>query len=161
MDFDDPAVVNIGDQYMLGPAFLVAPVTEQGRTSRRVYLPKGSDWYDYWTNRRYVGGQTIDAAAPIERIPVFVRAGSIVPLGVQVSSTAEKQPLQAIRIYPGRDARFTLYDDDGTTNAYRRGGGTKTELVWNEASRTLTSKTRLPFGQDAAKLVQVISAPTE
>jgi alpha-D-xyloside xylohydrolase len=162
MDFpDDPAVVNIGDQYMLGPAFLVAPVTEQGRTSRRVYLPKGSDWYDYWTNRRYQGGQTIDAAAPIERIPVFVRAGSIVPIGAPVSSTAEKQPLQAIRVYPGRDARFTLYDDDGTTNAYRRGGGTKSELIWNEASRTLSARTKLPQGQDAAKLVQVVSGPAE
>ena len=162
MDFpDDPAVVAIGDQYMLGPAFLVAPVTEQGRTSRRVYLPKGSEWYDYWTNRRYAGGQTIDAAAPIDRIPVFVRAGSIVPIGVPVSSTAEKQPLQAIRVYPGRNARFTLYDDDGTTNAYRRGGGTRTELIWNEADRTLTSKTRLPFGQDAAKLVQVMSGTAE
>lgn len=159
MDFpDDPAVVNIGDQYMLGPAFLVAPVTEQGRTSRRVYLPKGSDWYDYWTNRRYTGGQTIDAAAPIERIPVYVRAGSILPMGMPVSSTAEKQKLQAIRVYPGRDARFTLYDDDGTTNAYRRGGGTKTELIWNDGSGTLSSKTRLPLGQDVAQLVQVVSA---
>jgi alpha-D-xyloside xylohydrolase len=160
MDFpDDPAVMDIGDQYMLGPAFLVAPVTEQGRTSRRVYLPKGSDWYDYWTNRRYTGGQTIDAAAPIDRIPVYVRAGSIVPIGAPVSSTAEKQKLEALRVYPGRDARFTLYDDDGTTNAYRRGGGTTTELVWNESSRTLASRTRLPSGQNAAQLVQIVSAP--
>ena len=75
MDFpDDPKVTNIGDQYMLGPAFLVAPVTGQGQTSRAVYLPVGADWYDYWTNRRYTGGQTIEAAAPIDRIPLFVWA---------------------------------------------------------------------------------------
>ncbi|NIJ18834.1 alpha-D-xyloside xylohydrolase [Sphingomonas naasensis] len=162
MDFpDDPEAATIGDQYMFGPAFLVAPVTGQGRTSRRVYLPKGSDWYDYWTNRRYSGGQTIDAAAPIERIPLFVRAGSIVPIGAAVSSTAEKQALAAIRVYPGRDARFTLYDDDGTTNAYRAGKGIEAELVWNERSGTLSSTTRLPSGQDAAKLVQIVRSPTE
>lgn len=157
MDFpDDPNVMTIGDQYMFGPAFLVAPVTEQGRTSRKVYLPAGSDWYDYWTNRRYTGGQTIDAAAPIERIPLFVRAGSIVPVGAPVRSTAQKQPLQAIRVYPGRDARFTLYDDDGVTNGYRRGSGVKAELVWNEGAGTLSSRSKLPSGQDAGKLVQVV-----
>ncbi|MBB6506579.1 alpha-D-xyloside xylohydrolase [Sphingomonas endophytica] len=79
MDFpNDPKVATIGDLYMFGPAFLVAPVTDQGVTERKVYLPAGADWYDYWTNRRYTGGQTITAAAPINQIPLFVRAGSIV-----------------------------------------------------------------------------------
>jgi alpha-D-xyloside xylohydrolase len=155
MDFpDDPKVATLGDEYMFGPAFLVAPVTEQGRTSRPVYLPAGADWYDYWTNKRYTGGQTIEAAAPIDRIPLFVRAGSIVPMGAAIQSTAERQPLESIRVYPGRDARFTLYDDDGTTNAYRKAGGTKTELVWSDRAGTLTGA-RLP-GQDASKLVQVM-----
>jgi alpha-D-xyloside xylohydrolase len=159
MDFPgDPKVATIGDQYMFGPAFLVAPVTEQGRTSRQVYLPAGTDWYDYWTNRRYTGGQTIEASAPIDRIPLFVRAGSILPVGVPVANTSEKQALEAIRVYPGRDARFTLYDDDGVTNDYRTGEGTKAELVWNEASRTLTSRSKLPSGQDPAKLIQVMGA---
>lgn len=157
MDFPaDQKAATIGDQYMFGPAFLVAPVTEQGRASRPVYLPAGSDWYDYWTNRRYTGGQTIDVAAPIERIPLFVRAGSIVPIGRPVANTSEKQSLAAIRVYPGRDARFMLYDDDGVSNDYRRGKGSKTELVWNETSRTLTSRTSLPSGQDAGALAQVI-----
>ncbi|MEX7455702.1 family 31 glucosidase, partial [Pseudomonas aeruginosa] len=70
MDFpNDPAVATIGDEYMFGPAFLVAPVTQQGATNRKVYLPDGSEWYDYWTDQRYAGGQTIVAAAPIDRIP--------------------------------------------------------------------------------------------
>jgi len=158
MDFpDDPKVVNIGDQYMLGSAFLVAPVTTQGQTSRPVYLPAGTDWYDYWTNHRYTGGQTVEAAAPIDRIPLFVKAGSILPMGAPVKSTAEKQPLESIRVYPGRDAHFTLYDDDGTTNAYRKGTGTKAELVWDDRAGKLSSRSALPSGQDPAKLVQVMS----
>jgi alpha-D-xyloside xylohydrolase len=153
---DDPKVVNLGDEYMLGPDFLVAPVTEQGATSRSVYLPAGAEWYDYWTNRRYTGGQTIEAAAPIDRIPLFVHAGSILPVGAQVPSTATPQKLEAIRIYPGRDASFTLYDDDGTTNAYRKGGGSKAVLHWDQAAGRLTASGRLPSGQIVEGLVQVI-----
>lgn len=157
MDFPgDPNVTNIGDQYMFGPAFLVAPVTDQGRTSRPVYLPAGTDWYDYWTNKRYTGGQMVEAAAPIDRIPLFVRAGSIVPMGVAVKSTAERQPLESIRVYPGRDGRFTLYDDDGTTNAYRKTGGAHAELIWNDASRTLSARGKLPTGQNAAQLLRIV-----
>ncbi|MGF7147008.1 alpha-D-xyloside xylohydrolase [Sphingomonas zeicaulis] len=159
MDFpNDPKVADIGDQYMFGPAFLVAPVTDQGRTSRPVYLPAGADWYDYWTNKRYTGGQTVEVAAPIDRMPLFVRAGSIVPMGAQVKSTAERQALESIRVYPGRDARFTLYDDDGTTNAYRKTGGASAELVWNDASRTLSARGKLPTGQNAAQLVRIVDA---
>jgi alpha-D-xyloside xylohydrolase len=101
MDFPkDPKAATVGDQYMLGKAFLVAPVTEQGQTKKSVYLPAGTAWYDYWTNRRYEGGQTIEADAPIEHIPVFVRAGSIVPIGAQVDSTASKQALEASASIP-------------------------------------------------------------
>ncbi len=81
MDFgSDPKVADIGDEYMFGPALLVAPVTEQGRTSRQVYLPAGTDWYNFWTNERLHGGQTITVDAPIDTLPLFVRAGSILPL---------------------------------------------------------------------------------
>ncbi|WP_052075672.1 TIM-barrel domain-containing protein [Sphingomonas taxi] len=157
MDFpNDPAVATIGDQYMFGPAFLVAPVTDQGVTSRKVYLPAGADWYDYWTERRYTGGQTIDAAAPIDKIPLFVRAGSIVPMGVQVRSTATAQPLESICVYPGRDASFTLYDDDGVTNANRKTGGRTATLRWSQATGKLAASGRLPTGQDAAGLVRVV-----
>jgi len=158
MDFpNDPKVATIGDQYMFGPAFLVAPVTVQGVTSRNVYLPAGADWYDYWTNRKYTGGQSVTVAAPIDQIPLFVRAGSIVPLGVQVPSTATRQPLESIRVYPGRDASFTLYDDDGVTNAWRKGGGSKAVLRWDDRTGKLTASGKLPTGQDVAGLVQVVA----
>ncbi|HEX8485329.1 glycoside hydrolase family 31 protein [Sphingomonas sp.] len=157
MDFpNDPKVSDLGDQYMYGPAFLVAPVTEQGVTSRSVYLPAGSDWYDYWTEQRYTGGQTIVAAAPIDRIPLFVRAGSIVPMGAPVPNTATKQLLESVRVYPGRDAQFTLYDDDGVTNAYRNGGGTRATLRWDDAAGRLTASGKLPTGQALAPLIRVI-----
>ena len=143
---------------MLGSALLVAPVTEQGATSRSVYLPAGSDWYDFWTNRRLAGGQNVTAEAPIDRIPVFVRAGSILPIGADVPSTATTQKLAEIRVYPGRDASFTLYDDDGTTNAYRKGAGTSATLRWSEGPRRLTASARLPTGQDPQPLVRLIEA---
>jgi alpha-D-xyloside xylohydrolase len=156
MDFpNDPNVSDIGDQYMFGPAFLVAPVTQQGQTKRSLYLPAGTAWYDYWTNQRHEGGQRIEVDTPINRIPLFVKAGSIVPMGVQVKSTAEKQMLESIRVYPGADARFTLYDDDGTTNAYRK-GGMKAELVWDDKAKALTSRTKLPTGQAITGLVQIM-----
>jgi alpha-D-xyloside xylohydrolase len=160
MDFpDDPKVANLGDEYMLGPAFLVAPVTEQGATSRSVYLPAGTDWYDFWTGERHEGGRSVTAAAPIERIPVFVRAGSIVPLGADIPSTATAQKLAEIRVYPGRDGAFTLYDDDGTTNAYRKGQGTSATLRWDDRARRLTASGRLPTGQDPQPLVRIVGAP--
>lgn len=156
MDFpDDPKVATIGDQYMFGPAFLVAPVTEQGATSRTVYLPAGNDWYDYWTDRKFSGGQTIEAAAPIDRIPLFVRAGSIVPMGVQIPNTSVRQSLEAIRVYPGRNASFTFYDDDGVTNAYRKGGGTRVTLRWDDARKTLVASGKLPGGRSPASLLRL------
>jgi len=161
MDFpDDPEVANLGDEYMFGPAFLVAPVTEQGVTARRVYLPAGTDWYDYWTDEKHAGGQWVTAAAPIDRIPLFVRAGSIVPLGAQVPNTSARQPLEAIRVYPGRDGAFTLYDDDGVTNAYRKGAGTRTELRWNDREGRLSASGKLPGGQDLQALVRLAGAPS-
>jgi alpha-D-xyloside xylohydrolase len=157
MDFpDDPKVADIGDQYMFGPAFLVAPVTEQGATSRTVYLPAGTDWYDYWTEQRYTGGQTVAAAAPIDRIPLFVRAGAIVPVGVAVPSTATRQPLERILVYPGRDANFTLYDDDGVSNAYLKDGGRTATLRWDDAAARLTASAKLPTGQTLAPLVRIV-----
>jgi len=157
MDFPgDQTAATLNDEYMFGPAFLVAPVTEQGATSRKVYLPAGSDWYDWWTNRKISGGQWIEAAAPIDRIPLFIRAGSIVPLGAPIQNTATKQPLSEIRVFPGRNATFTLYDDDGVTNGYKKGGGKSATLRWDEASKKLTASGALPTGQAPAPLVKII-----
>lgn len=138
MDFPrDPEVTDLRDEYMFGPAFLVAPVTEQGATSRRVYLPAGTDWYDFWTNRRFTGGRTIEAAAPIDRIPLFVRAGSIIPMGSPVESATEPQAIMSVRVYPGADGSFDLFSDDGTTYKYERGAGSVTTLSWDDHARKL------------------------
>jgi alpha-D-xyloside xylohydrolase len=139
LDFpNDPKVADLRDEYMFGPAFLVAPVTEQGATSREVYLPAGTDWYNYWTNERVKGGQTITVAAPIDTIPLFVRAGSIIPLGAPVESTHQTQVIEKIRVYPGADASFTLFSDDGVTYAYEQGAGSITRLRWDDAAGKLT-----------------------
>ena len=139
LDFPaDPKVADIADEYMLGPAFLVAPVTEQGATSRQVYLPAGTDWYNFWTGERMKGGQTITVPAPIDTIPLFVRAGSIIPLGAPVESTHQTQAIEKIRIYPGANADFTLFSDDGTTYAYEKGAGAVTRLHWDDATHRLT-----------------------
>jgi alpha-D-xyloside xylohydrolase len=138
MDFPaDPKVADIPDEYMYGPAFLVAPVTEQGATHRTVYLPVGCDWYNYWTNERLHGGQSIVVDAPIDTLPLFVRAGSIVPLGSEVQSTEERQTIASLRVYPGSNGSFSLYDDDGKTYAYEKGGGSITKLTWDDAARQL------------------------
>jgi alpha-D-xyloside xylohydrolase len=138
MDFgSDPKVANIGDEYMFGPALLVAPVTEQGRTSREVYLPAGTDWYNFWTNKKLHGGQTVTVNAPIDIIPLFVRAGSILPLGSAIESTNEDQKIDKIRVYPGADADFDLYRDDGNTYNYEKGQFQLTRLHWSDATGKL------------------------
>ena len=139
MDFpNDPNVAQIGDEYMFGPAFLVAPVTSQGQTTKSVYLPAGTAWYDYWTDKRYEGGQTIQASAPIDKIPLFVRAGSIVPLGSVIESTHDTQSIAHVKVYPGANGDFTLYNDDGQTYAYEKGNFQVTNLHWDDVTRKLT-----------------------
>ena len=157
MDFpDDPNVAGLGDEYMFGPAFLVAPVTEQGATSRTVYLPAGADWYNYWTNQRIRGGQTIKADAPIDTLPLFVRAGSILPLGEPVESTSASQKLARLRVYPGADADFTLYDDDGKTYAYEKGDSRITRLHWNDAAGRLTHEGFQPWTGPDAGILEIV-----
>jgi alpha-D-xyloside xylohydrolase len=157
MDFpNDPKVVNIGDEYMFGPAFLVAPVIQQGAQSRTVYLPNGTDWYNYWTHEKLAGGQTVTVAAPIEVIPLFVRAGSLIPLGADIRSTATAQALRQIQVYPGKDTQFQLYDDDGVSNDYERGVGHVTQLEWNDAKGQLTAKGGTAVSRSLSTLVEVI-----
>ena len=138
MDFpNDPQVADLRDEYMFGPAFLVAPVTEQGATSRMVYLPAGVDWYNYWTNERVRGGQTIRVDAPIDTLPLFVRAGSILPLGEPIESTQQVQKVAKVRVYAGASGDFTLYQDDGRTYAYEKGDSSITRLHWDEVAHKL------------------------
>jgi len=140
MDFpQDPNVADIGTEYMFGPAFLVAPVTEQGQTEKDVYLPAGSDWYNFWTKEKLAGGRWVKVAAPIDQIPVFVKAGSIVPIGADIQSTATKQAIAEIQVYPGKDGEFSLYDDDGVSYDYEKGKSTLTRLRWNDGNGKLTA----------------------
>jgi alpha-D-xyloside xylohydrolase len=156
LDFpNDPRVADLRDEYMFGPAFLVAPVTQQGATSRHVYLPAGADWYNYWTSERVKGGQTITVHAPIDTIPLFVRAGSILPLGAPVESTHESQAIAKVRVYPGADASFTLFSDDGKTYAYESGAGAITHLHWDEAAQKLTHEGAPAWNQPDSTIVEV------
>jgi alpha-glucosidase len=108
---------------------LVAPVTREGATSWPVYLPEGT-WYDFWTQARYDGPCGVTVDAPLDRLPLFVRAGAILPLGPVMPHT-EARPLDEVTLltYPGGSAHFVLYEDDGHTNAYRHGGSARTRIT--------------------------------
>jgi alpha-D-xyloside xylohydrolase len=158
MDFPgDPKVVDVPDEYMFGPAFLVAPVTEQGATHRLVYLPAGCDWYNYWTNERIRGGQTITANAPIDTIPLFVRAGSIVPLGSPIESTGQQQAIASVRVYPGANGNFTLFSDDGATYSYEKGVSSITRLSWNDATHQLKHEGASAWSGPDKAVVEVVA----
>lgn len=139
MDFpEDAKVRDIDDEYMFGPAFLVAPVTTYGARSRPVYLPAGTDWYDFNSGKHYTGGQGIDAAAPLARMPLFVRAGSIVPTGPAIQYTGEKPDAPiTLDVYTGADGSFSLYRDAGTDYGYEQGHYSRVPLSYDEASHTL------------------------
>jgi alpha-D-xyloside xylohydrolase len=140
MDFGaDKRTWNIDDQYLLGSAFLIAPVTEHRARTRDVYLPAGADWYDWRDGRFHRGGRTIRAAAPRESMPVFVRAGSIVPTGPDVQHSAEQPdgPI-VLHVFTGANGRFTWHDDDGTSTGYLQGRRAEVPIEWNEAAGTLT-----------------------
>jgi len=139
MDFmKDENAINIPDQYMFGPAFLVNPVTDYKATSRKVYLPQCSGWYDFWTGEFLKAGQTINAAAPYESMPLYVRAGSIIPFGPDIQYSDEKSadPI-TLRIYTGADASFNLYEDENVNNNYEKGKFISIPISWNESEKTL------------------------
>jgi alpha-D-xyloside xylohydrolase len=140
MDFpQDERARSITDQYMFGPAFLVSPVTTYRARSREVYMPAGADWYDFWSGRFFAGGQELQADAPLDAMPLFVRAGSIIPLGPELQYTGEKSadPITLL-IYTGADAEFSLYEDDGVTNAYEKGEFSRIPMHWDQDARKLT-----------------------
>lgn len=139
MDFaEDRQALNIPDQYMFGPAILVSPVTAPV-TSRSLYLPGGKDWYNFWTGKREGTAKQITAAAPVDIMPLYVRAGSILPMGPVVEYAQQKSdsPLE-IRIYRGANGTFTLYEDEGDNYNYEKGAYTTIPFIWDERSQTLT-----------------------
>ena len=135
---EDVEAQNTGDEYLFGPAILVSPVTTEGATTRTVYLPKAS-WYDFWTGEKVEGAKRIEADAPLSKLPLFVRAGSIVPMGPAMEWSTEKpaDPLE-VRVYPGADGDFTLYEDENDGYDYTKGAHATIALHWDDAARTLT-----------------------
>lgn len=144
MDFArDLQVREVKDQYMFGPAMMVCPVTSYGATSREVYLPVSDEWYDFYTGIS-VGSGLRNVSAPYSTIPLFVRAGSILPIGPDLQWTDEK-PADVIelRVYPGRDGEFTIYEDDGVTYSYEHDAFSKIKIKWNDEAKCLTFMPRI------------------
>ncbi len=139
MDFQsDTNVFNIPDQYMFGPALMPCPVSVAGATSRNVYLPSGTSWYDFWTGATYAGGQTVSAAATIDKLPIYVCAGSIIPYGTAIQYAMQTNDLIELRVYRGADGKFTLYEDEGDNYNYEKGKYATIPIEWSEAEQTLT-----------------------
>ena len=147
----DPATHGLTDQFLFGTALLVCPVTSpmyygpgsdpllNVEKCRNVYLPAGGAWFDFWTGQRHEGGQTIRCAAPLETLPLFVRAGTLLPLGPDVQFAAEKpaDPIE-LRVYAGADGELSLYEDEGDSYRYEQGASALIPISWNDRSQTLT-----------------------
>jgi alpha-D-xyloside xylohydrolase len=134
----DVRAQNTGDEYMFGPSILVNPVYIQGAKSRSVYLPQAT-WYDFWTGEKLEGDQTLQAAAPLDKLPLYVRAGSILPLGPTMEWTTQKQedPIE-LRVYPGADGDFLLYEDENDNYDYEKGVHATIPIHWDDAAHSLT-----------------------
>jgi alpha-glucosidase/alpha-D-xyloside xylohydrolase len=143
---DDEKARAIGNQFLWGRDLIVAPVFTKGATSRDVYLP-GGDWYDWWTNARVTGGRTVSRQVDLATMPIYVRAGAIIPFDPVRQYTGEEvtEPT-TIRIYRGADGQFTLYDDDGLSQAYVQGRGSWTRMTWNDRTRQVTIEPAPPKG---------------
>lgn len=139
MDFPkDTNALAVSDEYMFGPAFLVCPVTTPHATNRPVYLPSSASWVDFWTGKTVDGGRTVTANAPLDIMPLYVRAGSIVPLGpvMQYATQKPENPIE-LRVYRGADGQFTIYEDEGDSYDYEKGKYATIPISWNEAKHTL------------------------
>jgi alpha-D-xyloside xylohydrolase len=177
MDFPrDPKVADMGSEYLFGPAFLVRPVTEAQYVNRpdrnvpvppdfsktkgvEVYLPAGASWVDFWTGKRQAGGQSVQRETPIDVMPLYVRAGSVLPLGPHQQYTGEKAdaPLE-IRVYPGADGEFTLYEDENDNYNYEKGAYATIRMRWNDKARQLTFEDRAGSfaGMQASRTFRVL-----
>lgn len=153
---NDENVYNIDDQFMFGPSLMICPVTvpmyyeanskpiEGVAKTRKVYLPDGSDWYDFWSEKRFKGGQTVEAQAPIDMIPIYVKAGSILPMSEQIQHTGQmKDDWFKLTVYPGADGSFTLYQDERNGYGYEEGKFATTELTWSDSEGKLTVHPRI------------------
>jgi alpha-D-xyloside xylohydrolase len=140
MDFGkDNNVLNIGDQFMFGPAVLINPITEYKVRNRNVYLPSGANWYELRTGKLFEGGRSVQADAPYSDIPIFIRAGSIIPCGPEIQYTAEKNA-DTVRlfVYTGSSGSFTLYEDENINYNYEKGLFSTIKFSYNEKKHELT-----------------------
>ncbi len=127
----------IDDSYIWGESFLVAPVYQKQATERQVYLPEGQ-WWNFWNNERIEGGKRVTSQAGLDSIPLFVKAGSIVPIGPVKQYTSEQSnELMTLRVYPGASGRFTWFEDDGYSFEFEKGKCLRVQCDWNESNRTL------------------------
>jgi alpha-D-xyloside xylohydrolase len=140
MDFgNDKNVINISNQFMFGPALLINPITEYNERTRKVYLPSGTDWYELRSGKYLEGGQTLEADAPYSNIPIFVKAGSIIPCGPEIQYSTEKtaDPIRLF-VYTGNDGSFNLYEDENINYNYEKGKFSIIPLDYNEKNHNLT-----------------------
>lgn len=138
MDYrEDVQAQNTGDEFLYGPALLVAPVTEPAAATREVYLPRGK-WYDFWSGTVIEGGRRLQAQAPLDRMPLFVPAGAILPLGPDEQYASEKTDPIELRVYRGASGSFTLYEDENDNYHYEKGAHAAIALQWDESAHTLT-----------------------
>ena len=137
---DDPATRLLGDEYLFGRDILVAPVVEKGATSRKVYLPRGP-WYDFWTREKFAAAGEVTRKVDLDSIPLFVRAGAILPMGPVKQYTDEKVdgPLH-LWVHPGADGTFSLYEDDGKSFDFRKGEFMRVAIAWNDRQRRLSMR---------------------
>lgn len=144
IDFtSDKNVYDKGGEYMFGKSMLVSPVTQAGADTWDVYLPEGAAWWDFWTNEKHDGGLTVKKATPVDIIPLYVRAGSIMPFGPDVQYSTEKPWNELeIRVYPGADGTFTLYEDENDNYNYENGAYSTIRFDWDDAAKKLTIGTR-------------------
>jgi alpha-glucosidase len=145
---NDASTYNLDDEFMIGEDLLVAPVLRPDVTRRMVYLPEGK-WYDYWTNKEYKGGSVVSVDAPLETVPMFVRGGSILPLGPEMNYVGEKIPEPSFVIYPDErgEAATSLYEDDGLTPEYANGVYRRTSLRFSGKQKQIQISIRAPEGK--------------
>jgi alpha-D-xyloside xylohydrolase len=140
MDFpNDNNVLNIGTQFMFGPALMINPVTEYKSRSREIYLPKKNNWFELKSGKYFKGGETLKIDVPYEEIPIFVKAGSIIPFGPEIQYVTEKpaDPIE-LYVYTGNDASFDLYEDENVNYNYEKGAFTIIRFEYSDKTKTLT-----------------------
>jgi alpha-D-xyloside xylohydrolase len=139
MDFPlDKKTHDLGTEFLFGKSILVAPVTKYNVQSWEVYLPEGAAWFDYWTNEKILGGTSLNRKVEKSTIPMYIKAGSILPFGPQVQYATEKKwDNLLLKVYPGADGEFTLYEDEFENNNYQKGEYSEIPMTWNEKEQTL------------------------